>query len=82
MPHIIFTGIVDGDLCGEILGFQDDGGGKVGQWAVIRYLPAGFHGFGAAPEQGSVAFAADQGKVIIAAGLFIDHMGKLFFGCR
>ena len=78
--HLVFAGVVDGDFGGEVLGLEDDGGGEVRQRAFVRDAPLRFHGLRAFTEQSVVAFAADQGKVLVAAGLFVDDGGKLFFG--
>lgn len=74
----MLAGVEDRDLGGKVLGFQDDRRGEVGQWAIGRYLPLRFHRLGGFPEQCLISLAANQRKVIVAAGLLEDDFREFF----
>ena len=78
--HLVFAGVVNGDFGGEIFRFEDDGGSEVGEGAIVGHAPLGFHGLGAFPEEGLVAFAANEGEVLVAAGLLEDDLGEFLLG--
>lgn len=48
--HFVGAGVVDGDLGGEILGLEDDGGSEVSERAAVGHLPLGLHSLGAPAE--------------------------------
>lgn len=67
------------DKLSKILCLQDNGGGKVCQWAAIGYFPLSFHRLGRPAKEGLISLAANQRKVLIASScLLIDDLGKLF----
>ena len=74
------AGVEDRDFGGEVLGLENDGGREVGEGAVVRHFPSGFHGLGRFAEQGLVALAADDGEVVVAAGLLEDDDGEFLLG--
>jgi len=78
--HTVLPSVEDGDFRGEILGLEDDGRGEVGQRAVVRHLPLRLHGLCGLAEQGVIALAADQCKVLVTAGLFKNNDRKFLFG--
>lgn len=76
------AGVVDGDLGGEVLGLENDGGGEVGERSVVGHAPLSLHALGALAEEGVVALAADEGKILIATGLLEDEVGEFLFRVR
>ena len=76
--HSVCSRVVDGDLGGEVLGLENDGGRKIGERPALGDLPLCFHLAGGLAEKCLIALAADDGEVFVAAGLLINDGGKLF----
>ncbi|MFZ1343926.1 hypothetical protein [Thiothrix eikelboomii] len=51
--------------------------GEVSQRTAIWHVPLGFHGLRWSAEQSGVAFAANQGKVLVFTCLFVDDLGVM-----
>jgi hypothetical protein len=78
--HLVGACVVDSDLGGEVLGFENDRWRKVRERTAVWDLPVSFHGLGALAEECLVALAANEGEVLIAPGLLKDELGQFLFG--
>ena len=77
--HLVGAGVVDGDLGGEVLSLENDGRGEIGKRSGIRHSPVGSHRLGALAEECLISLAANEGEVLVAAGLLEDELGQFFF---
>jgi len=55
------------------LALEDDGRREICQRSVVWHFPLRFHRLCVFAKQRLIAFAANDGKILIAARLLIDH---------
>ena len=72
--HPVLAGVENCDFGGKIFGLEDDGRRKVGQRTIVRDLPLGFHRLGRFAKERMIALAADEGEVLVAAGLLVNDI--------